>query len=69
MPEYVSLDWSKSMIVEKKTKVSKLCIKGLRFERALKVIKKYWKARSSLLHMTCSNIGYNLLERCDNRIV
>lgn len=47
------------IIIENKTKASKLCLKDLRFERAPKVVEKHQKVKISLVYITCLYIGYN----------
>ena len=45
--------------VEKSMEASRLNSKRLRFDGALKVVEKYWKAGPSSVCMTCSGIGHN----------
>lgn len=52
-----------------KAKASKLYIKKLRFEKALKVIEKYWEAGPSLVYMIYSGIGNDWLEGYSERPV
>lgn len=56
------------IIVRNKLEASRLYAKGLRFSRAPKVVKKYWKARSSSICMTCSGIGHDQLGRCNKSL-
>ena len=47
--------------------VSQLCSEKLRFERALKVVKKYLEIGTSTIYMNYARIGYDQMVRCDNR--
>ena len=47
----------------------KLCFKGLRFEEALKVVKRYWKAGSSLVYISCAGVSHNYWEECKDRVI
>lgn len=50
-------------------KVAKLCSKGLRFGGTLKIIKKYWEVRPSLVCLSCVRISHNRLKECTNRAI
>lgn len=47
----------------------KLFSKRLRLERALKVVKKYWKAGPSLVCLSCIEVSHNCLGKCRARAV
>ena len=53
--------------VENSKKTSRLYFKKLRFERAIKVAKKYWKARSASVCMGCKKIIQDCLRNCAKR--
>lgn len=55
--------------VDNQKKVSKLCAKGLKFRRTLKIVEKYSETRPSLVYITCSSIKYDWLEEHDDKIV
>ena len=50
-----------------KEEISKLCAKGLRFGMVPKFVEKYWEAGPSSVFMTCSGIGQDRLEGCNQR--
>ena len=50
-------------------KVSKLCSKRLKFERAFKVVEKYWEAGPSSVCLSCVEIGHDCLGECGAKIV
>ena len=55
--------------VQNSIKALKLCFKGLRFEKALKIVEKYWKAGPGLVYMYCVDVGHNCMGKCKNRAI
>lgn len=47
------------IMVSTSEEVGKLCSKRLRFDRALKVVKKYWEAKPGLVCLSCARISHN----------
>lgn len=45
-------------------KVAKLCLKRLRFGRALKLVEFYCKARTSLVCLSYVGVSYDYLRKC-----
>lgn len=55
--------------VKNSTKVFQLYSKRLKFKKALKVVKKYWKTRFSSISMNCVGIEHDQLKKFDNKKV
>lgn len=56
------------IIVKRETEVKKLYISDLRFGRFTRVVEKYWKARPSLVYMTCYRIGHKKIRGYGNKL-
>lgn len=50
-------------------KVAKLCFKGLRFRRALKVVEKYWKAGPDSVYLSCAGVKNYCLGKYKDKTV
>lgn len=55
------------IILRNSIKVSKLCSKELRFQKALKVVERYWEAGPGLIYISYVSIGHDCLGECRNR--
>lgn len=53
--------------VGNKAKALELCIKELRFEKAPKVVDKYWEAGPGSMCMICLGISHDQLGGCKER--
>lgn len=49
------------IIVGNEVEALQLCVKGLKFGRAPKIVEKYWKAGPSFICMACSDIVHDRL--------
>lgn len=58
-----------NIIVENSIEIFILYFKGLWFEEALKVVKKYWKVRQNLVCMSCVGLGYDHFREYEERAI